>query len=119
MAVPPRPSDPKSGGNKQALMDAFASAKSDNAGPNVAPDEPDAGPPGGGDIQQVQLQLQHLQNVLIAKAILSPQDVISIPSVQPPGGGDPSAMGGPPGAPPGMPPGMPPPGPPQGAPPLQ
>lgn len=124
-APPKRPSDPKSGGNKQALLDAFAAAQSENAspgdpadGPNIAPDAED-GPGGdageGGDVQQLALQVQHLQNILIAKGILSPHDVVSIPAVAPPGGGDPNM---PPGGPAGAPPGMPP-GPPQGGPPLQ
>lgn len=110
---------PKPGGDKQALMDAYGAAKAQNA-----PTDADAaaeqaqgvtdGDENGGtpqldtnpEVKSMQLQLQHLEHLLVAKGIISPTDLITPPAPMPPG----PPMGGGPGMPP--PPGAPP-GPPQ------
>lgn len=111
-------SDPKPGGDKQALMDSFKAAKSENTPPNEAdpsapadpnaPPDPNAAdaPPPGADVQQIGLKLDHLLNLLMSKGILQPHDIMSPPQVAPIGAPGAGPAGPPPGAPQGPPPGM-------------
>jgi len=106
---------PKKGGNKAALQDAFAASQAEQAG--APPDGPDSEGPGDVDPTgtpeddgNVDARLSLLEELLLQKGIITPQDIQQLMS----GAG---VQGGPPGGPPaGPPPGMPMGGPPPGAP---
>lgn len=104
MATPPKKT------SKQALSDAFSASKQELA-PNEAPsDDPMGAPPEDPmaeqgesvDVQSLEAQVQHLQNVLLQKGIIAPQDIMAMPQVPQQGVQpmppqlpmDPSMMGG-------------------------
>lgn len=114
---------PKPGGDKQALIDAFRGAQAQHGGGAPAPNAPDAdaaaeqaqGVQDGDETQNLsgdpavkslELQVQHLEHLLVQRGVISPSDLITPPA-------PPMAPQGPPPGAPGMPPagGLPPPAP--------
>lgn len=103
---------PLPGGDKQALIDAYGAAKASQPSEPDADDSgagapsPDGGDPtqqlaGDPELKSVQLQLQHLEHLLVARGVISPTDLITPPAPAAP-------MAPPPGPPMGAPPGGPP-----------
>jgi len=90
-------------------MDAYGAAKQENAPQGDPSAPPDAGAPPMGDptqqlggdpeMKSLQLQVQHLEHVLLERGILTPADLITPPSTTPPpppppGAAVPNPMGG-------------------------
>lgn len=79
------PPSKKKNSTKSAVTDAYAGAKADAGGPNMAPDAPmqqsGVQDPTAGDPMAA---ITHLTNLLIAKGILSPHDLMLLPQAPSP-----------------------------------